>query len=135
MRSTTSRIALMPLLTGAALAGCVPRPPAGPAPESPEAMRHRAALATLLVRNATSLRLRIGYRLAAQAGGVVMVGQVAPRDSARTAPVPAGQPLLLRAVDPEGRTLVLPARTLEIGAVWTWDIPADAVFDPAGGGR
>lgn len=122
----------MPLIAGAALAACAPRAPTLPVPESPEAARHRAALAILMVRNDTAEPLRIGYRPAAAAGGVVMVGRVAARDSARMAPVPAGDPLLLRAVDPRGRILVTPPRTFDVDEVWTWRITTQAVFVDSG---
>ncbi len=125
----------MPLLAGAALAACAHRPPSAPMPASSEAVRHRAALATLLVRNDTDRRLRIGYRLAAAPGGLVVVGRVPARDSAHMAPVPAGEPLLLRAIDPDAHVLTLPPRTFDVDEVWTWEIPADAEFAGRGAER
>lgn len=94
-------------------------------------MRHRAALATLTVDNRTDKRLRIAFRPAASPGGAVVVGEVEPAASATMAPIPAGELVILVALDPEGRRFDLEPRSFDVDATWTWVIPADAAFQPA----
>ncbi|MBX6364257.1 MAG: hypothetical protein IRZ00_10355 [Gemmatimonadetes bacterium] len=98
-------------------------------------MRHRAALATLTVDNRTDRRLQIAFRPAASPGGAVVVGEVDPAATATMAPIPAGEPLILVAVDPEGRRFDLAPRSFDLDATWTWVIPADAAFQPNSGER
>lgn len=98
-------------------------------------MRHRAALATLTVDNRTDRRLQIAFRPAASAGGVIVVGEVGPASSATMAPIPAGEPLILVALDGAERRLDLEPRSFDVDASWTWLIPADAAFLPILGGK
>ncbi len=103
----------------------------GPADPGQEAERHRAALATITVENASARHLRIAFWPATGPGGQVVVGTVGPDSTGIMAPVPAGEPLILAALADDSSRLVLPARSFELGQRWTWRIAADAVFTPA----
>ncbi len=100
----------------------------GPADPGQEAERHRAALATLTVQNASAHHLRIAFWPATGPGAPVVVGTVGPDSTGTLAPVPAGEPLVLAALAEDSTRLVLPPRSFELGQRWTWRIPADAVF-------
>lgn len=128
MRSLALACALaLPLLVAAACSTAVAP---GPADPGQEAERHRAALATITVQNATTRHLRIAFRPATGPGGEVVVGTVGPDSTATLAPVPAGEPILLAALTEDSARLVLPPRSFELDQRWTWRIPADAVFTP-----
>ena len=115
----------LPLLLAA---GCSSASAPGPGEPGQEAERHRAALATITVQNATSRRLRIAFWLATGVAGEVVVGAVGPDSTATLAPVPAGEPLVLAALADDSTRLVLPPRSFELEQQWTWRIPADAPF-------
>ncbi len=102
----------------------------GPGPGEPgqEAERHRAALATITVQNASAHHLRIAFWPAVGPGGQVVVGTVGPDSTGTLAPIPAGEPLVLAALAEDSTRLVLPPRSFELGQRWTWRIPADAPF-------
>jgi hypothetical protein len=122
-----------PALRPAALAAillvaCAGASAPGPGDPGAEAERHRAALASITVENASPRRLRIAFRPAVGPGADVIVGAVGPDSSALMAPVPAGEPLLLSAVAADSSRFVLPPRSFDLGEHWTWRIPADAVF-------
>lgn len=108
----------------AACATASSAPPAAP----PDAARARAALAAVTVDNRTDERLAILYRLTIRPATEITVGAVPPASVVDTAPVPAGEPLILLARTAQGRELALPPRSLAVGAAWTWTIPADARF-------
>src|SRR5688572_28184138 len=100
------------------------------APQDPalDASRHRAALATIVVDNRTTQPLLIAFRPAIAPGGEVVVGRVAAGTLVAVAPVPAEEPILLRARRATGEELELPARSFEMDAEWVWVIPVDASF-------
>ena len=111
-----------------ALAGCA-SVQQGNAPEIPaEAARHRAALATVVVSNSTLAPLAIAYRTANAPIQEVGIGNVAPGQKARMAPVPAGEPIVLIARRVDGTELSLAPRMLVIDDVWTWEISHTATF-------
>jgi hypothetical protein len=89
-----------------------------------------AALARITVENRTSQPLSIAFRPAAQGGGEVVVGDVAPGTAGELAPVPAGEPIVLVARTQDGAELRLAPRSFELDATWHWVIPADAAFRP-----
>jgi hypothetical protein len=106
-----------------------------PAAPQPEPARARAALATLHVQNLTAERLTVLYRISGRAAAAeIAVGFVPPESSAVLAPVPAGEPIVLVARTEGGAEITLPARSFAIDGVWTWLIPAEARFIPAGRG-
>lgn len=125
MRSPVLRTLALPLLVAAA---CSRATAPGPADPGQEAERHRAALATITVQNATARHLRIAFWPATGPGAAVVVGTVGPDSSGTLAPVPAGEPLILAALAEDSTRLVLPPRSFELGQRWTWRIPADATF-------
>lgn len=131
------RSSILLILTAAVAAACggaSTEAPAAPAP-TPGNVR-AAALARMTIENRTDRRVRIAYRLAGGAASSVTVGTVEPQSELRVAPVPAGEPLLIFAIDEQGARLSLPPRTLEIDEEWRWVIPLDAPFtQPAGGAR
>jgi len=100
----------------------------GPADPGQEAERHRAALATITVQNATAHHLRIAFWPATGPGAPVVVGTVGPDSTGTLAPIPAGEPLILAALAEDSTRLVLAPRSFELGQRWTWRIPADAAF-------
>jgi hypothetical protein len=97
-------------------------------PSDPDELRHRAALAVVIVENRTGRELRIGFRLSTPPGGAVVIGQVGAGAVATMAPIPAGEPLVLLAIGPEAERFELPPRSFDMDARWTWVIPADAPF-------
>ena len=114
------------LLGLAGLAGCARgRPPQDPALD---ASRHRAALATVVVQNGTGLSLVIAFRPAISPGGEVVIGRVEAGGSAQMAPIPADEPIVLRARRSTGEQLELPARSFDMDAEWVWVIPPESVF-------
>lgn len=119
---------VLPLLL---LCACIGRHPA-PDPQAAEAARHRGALATLVVDNATTRHLRIAVRPVPGPAGEITVGEVAPGADGTMAPIPAGEPVVLSAVADDSSRLSLPPRSFDIGQQWTWRIAPDAVFAPAG---
>jgi hypothetical protein len=114
------------LLIGALSGACMP----ARAPQDPalDASRHRAALATIVVDNRTTQSLLIAFRPAIAPGGEVVVGRVPAGTQSAVAPVPAQEPILLRARRATGEELELPARSFEMDAEWVWVIPVDASF-------
>lgn len=88
----------------------------------------QAALATVSVENRTASALAISFRDAARARGVVSIGVVPPGETRRLAPVPAAEPIILTARNPDGGTLQLPARSFTLDEQWLWVVPADAPF-------
>src|SRR5207253_11484862 len=98
--------------------------PAAPA----EATRHNAALAYVVVENATTHQLAIAFRTAAAPSRETVIGRVAPGDRVRAAPVPAAEPIILVVRRADGAEFRLDARTLAIDAEWIWRIPRDAAF-------
>jgi hypothetical protein len=114
------------LLLGALSGACMP----ARAPQDPalDASRHRAALATVVVDNRTTHPLIIAFRPALAPGGEVVVGRIPPETKLAVAPVPADEPIVLRARRATGEELALPARSFEMDAEWVWLIPADAPF-------
>ncbi|MFW6080255.1 MAG: hypothetical protein ACODAE_11585 [Gemmatimonadota bacterium] len=123
------------VLAGALACGGSPVPEA----VSPrDAGARGAALAKVAVENRTDRRLAIAFRPAASRGTEVVVGRVEPGATARLAPVPAEEPILLLASDPRGATLSLSPRTFDTDDEWLWVIEADSRFveaDAGGGGR
>lgn len=84
----------------------------------------RAALATLVIDNQTTLPLAISFRYATESGGPggeVGVGTAAPGARTEMAPVPAEEPILLFARGPRFERRLEPT-TLEIDEVRTWVI-------------
>lgn len=100
-----------------------------------------AALAQLLVDNQTTLELAIGYRRVTPPRTEIIVGRIGPETQGGTAPIPAGEPIVLVARNPAGAEYSIPIRSFPEGAHWTWVIAADAPFlmgetsDPERGGR
>jgi hypothetical protein len=93
-----------------------------------EGARHRAALATIIVSNATISELTIVFRSATPPIQEVTIGKVGAVQRGRMAPVPAGEPIVLIARRADGSQLFLPAQSLPIDVEWTWEIPRDATF-------
>jgi hypothetical protein len=94
----------------------------------PQPARVRAALATMVVDNRTVEALAIYYRLTAPPATEVRVGHAPARATARMAPVPAGEALILIARTTAGAELVMPPRTFALDDDWVWEIAADARF-------
>jgi hypothetical protein len=113
-----------------ALAGCAPRGgPELPAPNSSaEAARHRAALASVVVANETSLPLTIAFRTATPPLQEVVIGRVAAAARAKMAPIPAGEPIILVARREDGAEFQMQARSFSLDAEFEWAIPKDATF-------
>ena len=121
------------LAFGAALlAACAARSPAVPLDPPSEEARHRAALATLVITNATAEPLTIAFQSATPPLQEVTIGRVADGAQARMAPVPAGEPIILIARRNDGSELKLAARTFQPDAEWTWAIAQDATFTRPG---
>ena len=116
------RAALALALVGLLVAGCFGR--RGDVYDG-EDSRSRAALARLIVDNRTDRTLAISFRYAVGAGGSVTVGSVAPGSLREMAPVPAFEPIVLRATG-GGFDLELPPRTFEIDEEWSWVIRSDS---------
>ena len=115
------------ILLVAAQAACAGR--VNPPLDAPsEAARHRAALASIVVVNATTSPLTIAFRSATPPLQEVIIGRVAAGLRAALAPVPAGEPIILVAKKPDGSELQLAARSFELDAEWTWQIAGDAAF-------
>jgi hypothetical protein len=119
----------LPLLL---LCACFGRHRGSPADAQDETARHRGALATLSVENATSRHLRIAVRTVPGPAGEITVGDVGAGDNATVAPIPAGEPVVLSAIADDSSRLSLPPRSFDIGERWTWRIAANAVFAPRG---
>lgn len=120
MRATRTLIAVV------ILGGCSLR--SGP-PEAPaEAARHRAALASVTVHNQTVLALTIALRTATPPVQEVVIGRVAAGATARMAPIPAGEPVILVARRNDGAEYQIPARSFALDAEFVWEIPKDAAF-------
>jgi hypothetical protein len=100
----------------------------GPLDPPIEAARHRAALASVTVSNATNAELSIAFRAATPPMQEVTIGKVGAAARARMAPVPAGEPIILIARRADGYELVMAARSLPLDVDWTWEIPRDANF-------
>lgn len=116
------------LLVLAAAAACASSGP-GAAPEIPaEAARHSAALATIVVSNATSTPLTIAFRSAAPPAKAVIIGRVDPGESQRMAPVPADEPIIMIARRADGTALALAPRIFQLDTEWTWEISRNATF-------
>jgi hypothetical protein len=123
------------LLSALAISACTPSVSSAPIDPGREARRHRAALATIIVDNRTTLPLFIGFRPAIGPGAEIIIGNVGAHATATVAPIPAGEPIIMLARDPTGLQLELPSRSFAIDTTWTWLVPADAHFtSPAGTG-
>lgn len=110
------------------MTACASTPERVPTPE-PDPLRARAALATVRVDNATAENITVLYRISGRAAPVVAIGTVPPASVETLAPVPAREPITLIARTDAGSELILPARTFDIDAEWTWKIAADTRFD------
>lgn len=98
-------------------------------PEAPrDAATSRAALALLVVANETDRVLRVGYDYLESGGGTVLIGRVQPQSVDTLAHVPAREPIILFARDPEGAVLRDSTRALELDATFVWRIPVGAPF-------
>ena len=93
-----------------------------------EAARHRAALATVVIANATEEPLTIAFQSATPPLQEVTIGRAAVGAHARMAPVPAGEPIILIARRIDGSELRLAARSFPPDAEWTWEISLEATF-------
>jgi hypothetical protein len=116
------------LLVSYALGACASAEPSVPLEAPSEASRHRAALATVIVSNATDGILAIAFQSATPPLQEVTIGSVTAIGQARMAPVPAGEPIVLIARRADGSELRLGARSFAPDAEWTWEIPRDAIF-------
>ena len=121
MRCTLVVMLCMPM-------ACASRGPAVPMDTPSEAARHRAALATVTVSNATTETLTIAFQSATPPLQEVTIGRIATGGRSSMAPVPAGEPIILIARRSDGRELRLAARSFPPDAEWTWEIPQDATF-------
>lgn len=110
------------------VSACTTAPERRP-PTEPDPLRARAALATLRVDNGTAASITVLYRSSGYSTYSVSIGRVAAGSVAVLAPVPAREPITLIARTDAGGELVLPARSFEIDAEWTWRIPHDTRFD------
>ena len=120
MKGTCTLIAVV------GLAACSLR---GGAPDAPsDTARHRAALASVTVDNQTMLALTIALRTATPPVQEVVIGRVAAGGSARMAPIPAGEPVILVARRNDGAEYQTPARSFALDAEFVWEIPKDAAF-------
>lgn len=96
-------------------------------PPSEEAP-HRAALAGVTVRNTTPFALTIAFRTAVPPLQEVGIGTVPALGTARMAPVPAGEPIILVARRETGAEYRIAARSFPLEDDWIWEIPEAAVF-------
>lgn len=110
------------------MGGCASAGGPGPMDTPSEALRHRAALATVLVTNATTSLLTIAFRTANPPVQEVIIGRMAAGDHGRLAPIPASEPIVLIARRADGAELVLESRSFALDSEWTWEIPRDATF-------
>ena len=118
----------LPLLL---VCACFGRHRGSPAEVRDETGRHRGALATLSVENASSRHLRITVRTVPGPAPEITVGEVPGGGDVTVAPIPAGEPVVLSAIADDSSRLSLSPRTFDIGERWTWRIAANAVFAPA----
>jgi hypothetical protein len=123
---TRTLYALLLLLSMAS--ACSRKRAPGPIDVGRTTSARQAALTRLFVDNQTVRDLRIAFRLAAEPGGAVIVGRAPPRALVRLAPVAAGEPIILYAIDMKGETYELTPRTLLPDSTFTWLIPHDAIF-------
>jgi hypothetical protein len=123
------RVLQSALLCAIASGGCASTNTSAPIDPGREARRHRAALATIIVENRTSLALFIAFRPAIGPGAEVVIGNVAAHATATIAPIPAGEPILLVARVSTGLQLELPPRSFAVDTTWTWVVPVDARFE------
>ena len=93
-----------------------------------EAARHKAALATVNVINATTSDLTIAYRSATQSNQEIVIGRVGGGEKKSMAPVPAGEPIILIARTSDRSEFRLAAQSLPLDAEWVWQIPVDTRF-------
>jgi hypothetical protein len=121
------------LISALVIAACASAASSVPIDPGREARRHRAALATIVVDNRTSLPLFIAFRPAIGPGAEIVIGNVKAHAAATVAPVPAGEPIVLLARERSGLQLELPPRSFAIDTTWTWLVPADARFVPRAG--
>lgn len=113
----------------ALLPACASTPSSQPPEETPsDATRHRAALATVVVTNATFTALTIAFRSATPPVQEIVIGRVDAGGRARLAPVPAGEPIILIARRADGSEFALPPKSLPLDVEWIWEIPQDATF-------
>lgn len=118
--------ARMVIAVGLLAAGCAAH---SPEPATPaETTRHRAALASVTVVNESAFALTIAFRTAMPPLQEVVIGRVSAAGRARTAPIPAGEPIILVARRPDGAEFLLSARSFALDAEFVWDIPKDAKF-------
>lgn len=122
------RFSLVCALPFLALGACARARGPGPGDPGQEAQRHRAALAFVTVQNGTARRLQIAFRPAVGPGEDVIVGEVGPDSTASLAPVPAGEPIVLSAIDADSSRLALRPRSFDLNERWTWVIPPAADF-------
>src|SRR5512146_3529299 len=80
------------------LSACFGRAASSPGAPGDEVERHRGALATLSVENATSHRLRISFRPVPRPGSEVTIGEVPAGATSTLAPIPAEEPIVLSAI-------------------------------------
>ena len=111
-----------------ALAGCASARPSVPMDAPSEEARHRAALAVVIIANATDEPLTVAFQSATPPLQEVTIGRVAPAGRSRMAPVPAGEPIILIARRADGSELKLSARSFEPDAEWTWEIQQGTTF-------
>ena len=116
------------LLAACLLAACTSGRGAVPMDAPSEAARHRAALATVVIANATEAPLTIAFQSAIPPLQEVTIGRAAGGARARMAPVPAGEPIILIARRLDGSELRLGARSFPPDAEWTWEISQAATF-------
>ena len=93
-----------------------------------EAARHKAALATVVVFNATTSDLTIAFRSASQSNQEIVIGRVGGGEKRSMAPVPAGEPIILIARTSDRSEFRLAAQSLPLDAEWVWQIPTDTRF-------
>lgn len=116
------------MIVGLALAACAVRAPRSVPETPPDAARHRAALATVVVSNSTLEPLAIAYRSATPPVREVVIGRVAGGEKVSMAPVPAGEPIVLVARKTDGTELRLAPRSFDVDFEWTWEIRHNATF-------
>lgn len=110
------------------IAACTARAPRSVPETPPDAARHRAALATVVVSNSTLEALAIAYRNATPPVREVVIGRVGGGQKIPMAPVPAGEPIVLVARRRDGTELSLAPRSFDVDIEWTWEIPHNATF-------
>ena len=110
------------------LIGCASARPSVPMDAPTEEARHRAALAVVVIANATDEPLTIAFQSATPPLQEITIGRVAPAGRTRMAPVPAGEPIILIARRADGSELRLSARSFVPDAEWTWEIQPGTSF-------